>query len=283
MSFYKKPFSILIAILIIALLILGYLLFQSSDNDLHVYFLDVGMGDAIFIKTPDGQQVLIDGGPDNSVVSELGKHLPFYNMQIDLMILTHPHADHVTGQIEILERYPVRQVLSTGVVHTTPEYRRWLELIQAKKIDFKLARAGQEINLGEVKLRVLYPEQDFSGQTVDNLNNTSVVVKLIYGQTSFLLVGDAEISVEQELLGQEIDLRADVLKVGHQGSSDANSQEFLAAVQPTYAVISVGPNQYGHPSLQIIRRLERLGAQILRTDEWGTVEIISNGATFNIR
>ncbi|MBU4347229.1 MBL fold metallo-hydrolase [Patescibacteria group bacterium] len=254
-------------------------LFYNPSGDLEVDFLNVGQGDAILIKTPFGQNILIDGGPDNAVLSELAKNLPWWDRRIDLMILTHPHDDHVAGLIDVMKRYNVKKILYTGVVHSAPNYLAWLELIKENKVPLVIIDRPQTVKLGEdCELRIIYPRLSLLGKAVDNLNNSSLVIKLIYGRTGFLLTGDIETEVERELVKSGADLSADVLKVSHHGSDASNSQEFLEKVKAKIAVIQVGKdNDFGHPSLRVIKRLEKTGARVFRTDLDGTVKIISDG------
>lgn len=270
---------------LIVLVLLGVSFFQSLQNDkLEVNFFDVGQGDAILIKTPEHQKILIDGGPDNAIINKLGKNLPFYDKEIDLMILTHPHADHVTGLVEVLKRYKVKKILSTGVLHTTSEYLAWLEEIEKQNIPMEIAKVGQVINFGgNLKIEILHPFEDLSGKQVENLNNTSIVSKLTFGGTSFLFAGDAENAVEEKLISSNFDFKVDVLKVAHHGSKNATSQAFLDKVQPQTAVISVGEkNKFGHPSQTVLSRLEKMKIKVFRTDKDGDVKIQSDGNKIEI-
>lgn len=284
--FSKNFFIRLIGIFSIALILLGIVFFQSfqENNFLKVNFFDVGQGDAILIRTPNRQKILIDGGPNNEIIYKLGRNLPFYDKEIDLVILTHPHADHLSGLIEVLKRYKVKKILSTGIVHTIPEYMEWLEEVKRQGVTMEIAQARQIINFDEnVKLEVLYPLEDLTGERVENLNNTSIVSKLTFGKTSFLFTGDAEVEVEEKLISSGVDLTADVLKVAHHGSKNATSQEFLDKVEPQIAIIMVGAkNKFGHPSQRVINRLEKMGTQILRTDKNGDIKIFSDGEKLTI-
>jgi competence protein ComEC len=286
LNWHSKKFTLQIAgVFAVVLILFGVSFFQSlQDNKLEVNFFDVGQGDAILIKTPDHQKILIDGGPDNTIINKLGENLPFYDKEIDLMILTHPHADHVTGLVEVLKRYKVKKILATGVLQNTSEYIAWLEEIKKQKIPMEIAQAGQIISFGEnLKLEILYPLEDLSGKQFENLNNSSVVGKLTFGKTSFLFTGDAETEVEEKLLNAGVDFKVDVLKVAHHGSKNATSQEFLDKVQPKFAVISVGAkNKFGHPSQGTINRLEKMNAQVFRTDKDGDVKILSDGEKVEI-
>jgi competence protein ComEC len=283
----NKLYRILLILGIVAVLVAipaFWLTFQAA-NDLEVNFLDVGQGDSIFIKTPYGQSILIDGGPDNTVIKRLGENLSWWDKRIDLMILTHPHDDHIFGLIDVIKRYKVEKILYTGVVHTSPNYLIWLELVRDRHIPLTIIDRAQTIKLGEdCNLEIIYPRSNLGGQTAGNLNNSSIVAKLIYGESKFLFTGDAEVEIEKELIEADIDLRADVLKVSHHGSDTSSSKEFLEKVKPKFAVIQVGANNdFGHPSTRIIKRLERINAQILRTDLEGTVKLVSDGEEIEIR
>ena len=212
------------------------------------------------------------------MLAVLRNNLPWYDKQIDLMILTHPHDDHVTGLIEVIKRYRVKRILATGVIHNAPNYLAWLGLIKEKNISFTIVDRPQTINLGEDSwLNIIYPRASLLEKTVDNLNNSSLVIKLNYKQDSFLFTGDIEAEVEEELVELEEDLTADIIKIGHHGSDTSSGERFLERVKPRLAIISVGENDFGHPSLRVLRRLERLGITIKRTDQEGTIKIFSNG------
>jgi len=281
----KLSWYILGSLGLAAALILIAIFSQSQSQYLKVIVHDIGQGDAIFIETPEKYQILIDGGPDNSILAKLGKDLPFYDRSLDLIILTHPHDDHVTGLIDVLKRYDVKQILYTGVSHTAPNYIEWLKIIEDKEIPFKIAQSGQIIKLGETgKLYILYPFEDLTGEKVKNLNNTSILCRLIYDSTSFLFTGDAEKEEEQDLIDHNIYLKSDVLKVGHHGSNTSSTENFLRAVSPKIAAISVGKdNKFGHPSDKALERLESNKIKIYRTDENGDVEIISDGKEIEIK
>ncbi|MBU1132225.1 MBL fold metallo-hydrolase [Patescibacteria group bacterium] len=252
---------------------------NETKNLFKVYFFDVGQGDSIYIRTPDEQDILIDGGPDNKVLSELGRAMPFGDNEIDMMILTHPHADHVTGLVEVLRRYKVKQIYYTGALHTAPDYLAWLEEIKNQEIPMFIIKDLFEVKLGEdSELEFIYPRENLVNQKVSNLNDTSIVTRLIYGKTKFLFTGDIEAVSEKEILQSGVDVSADVLKIAHHGSSSSSTEDFLSAVNPSIAVIQVGENNsFGHPSLQTLKRLERFQIKTMRTDMSGTVELFSDG------
>ncbi len=287
----NKKFTLIVSgLLVVILILLGILLWPPSANHrLEVIFLDVGQGDSELIKTPSGQKVLIDGGPDNSVIKKLGKYLSFFDREIDLVILTHPHADHVTGLVEVLRRYQVKKVLATGMVYNEPAYLTFLQEIKDKNIPFEAIKSRQEIGLGDqLKLELFYPSNDLTGQKLalgpgpvalgKKINNTSIVAKLIFGYNSFLFTGDIEEEVEHQLLAESVDLKANVLKVAHHGSDSSSTEGFLKAVDPAWAVIEVGAgNRFNLPDYRIVKRLERRGARVFRTDQVGDVRLLSDG------
>jgi competence protein ComEC len=274
----KRLFIILAIFVFFFIIVLMILRFAISKQErrLEIDFLDVGQGDAILIKTPADQDILIDGGPDEVILQRLGREMGWFDRKIDLLLLTHPHADHVTGLIEVLRRYQVDKIIYTGVIDTTPNFLAWLDTIKKEKIDLLLANHYQKINLGEdLYLEILYPFTDFSGKYFDNLNNSSIVARLVYGQERILFMGDAESEVEKILL-EKYDMRAQVLKVGHHGSK-TTSWEFLKAVKPEISIISVGKdNQFGHPAPIILQEIEKLGSKLFRTDLDGTIRIYAD-------
>ena len=258
------------------------------DDKLHVSFLDVGQGDAILIQKGN-QQVLVDGGPSPQAINlGLGNKMPFWDRTIELVILTHPSADHITGLVEVLQRYKVKQVLYPDLDFKSDIYDEWLSLIEEKDIKYTLAQAGQQIDLGGgVVIKVLNPQYPpFTGTESDIDNNNGVVLHISMGKASFLLTADIMWEAEFELIVCRANLSSTVLKVGHHGSGTSTTQEFLAVVNPQLAVISVGKdNRFGHPNPEVMAWLEdRIGSEnIYRTDEQGTIEFITDGKRLWVR
>ncbi len=274
--------KVLIAGLVVAAILIWVAVASLPDGKLHVVFFDVGEGDAIFIETPRGQQILIDGGPSpTALISALGRRMPFWDRSLDLVILTHADEDHIAGLIPVLERYRVGRVLDSGYEHDSPMYERWLELIEEKGIPTYLAGAGVRIGAGDgVELVVLHPGPELMEHTNADANNNSVVIRLAMGQVSFLLTGDIEAAAEGVLVASGQKLTSTVLKAPHHGSSTSSSAAFLNAVNPELVIISVGAdNRFGHPWPQVLERLEKSvgGERILRTDERGTIEVMTDG------
>jgi len=253
---------------------------------LKVIFFDVGQGDAGFIETPQRHQILIDGGPGSVILEKLGKSMPFYDRTIDLIILTHPEFDHLSGFNEVLKKYKVSNILWTGIVRDTAEYKEWKKLIEEEKTEIFIAKAGQKI-LWESEtnnyMEVLYPFENLEGKVFEDSNNTSIISKLVFGKNSFLFTGDAYKNVEGELINKKAEIDSDVLKVSHHGSKTSSSEEFIKSVSPQIAVISAGiGNKYGHPHQEVLELLEKYDIKILRTDKDGDIKIISDGKNYAI-
>lgn len=281
MEFFKKYSKYwFLAVLGALAFVVWYAVFSESRQGVSVAFLDVGQGDAIFIQTPNGNQVLVDAGPGSKVLGELSKVMPFYDRSLDLLIATHPDADHIGGFLEIFKTYRSGLVMEPGVDSESAFYREFERLLGKNNIKKILARRGMKVILdNNIYLLVLFPDRDVFGL---DTNDASIVAKLVYGKTSFLLTGDSPQKIENYLvfLGG---LKSDVLKVGHHGSRTSTGQEFLQAVKPAYAVISAGQdNRYGHPHKEVLDILEKFKVKILRTDQQGTIKIKSDGENLQI-
>lgn len=241
--------------------------FDQQDRVV-VWVFDVGQGDAIFIDAPDAQ-ILIDGGPGDEILEKLSAVMPFWDRHIDLIINTHPHADHVTGLNYVLERYVVDDVWVSGQEYGTETFAYFEELIEAKEY---IIAAGEEIEVGTgANVTVLWPPDTLEGERLDDPNGGSVVLELNVAGHRVLLTGDIGVDEEFELLEDLHDV--DVLKVGHQGSKTSSSMAFLTKVDPEISVISVGENDYGHPHRNVLDRITSIGSTILRTDRDGDVRI----------
>jgi competence protein ComEC len=282
-----SPKWLVLPLLVVAILVWSVAL-TMPDDKLHVSFLDVGQGDAILIQTPNGQNILIDGGPDPQKINlELSKKLPFWDRTIDLVVCTQPQADHITGLVEVLQRYKVKQVLEPGVSYNSSIYQEWCNLVEEKHIKQDKAQVGQEIDLGNgIKLEVLNPPASLWEGTSDDVDNNGVVLRLSWSQVSFLFTADIGEEVEFELIGQRANLKSTVLKVAHHGSKTSTTSQFLAAVDPDIAVISVGAdNPFGHPTNEVIERLVgKLGEDnVYRTDQDSTIEFVTDGETLWVK
>ena len=249
---------------------------RQTSGQLKVHFIDVGQGDSIFIQTPDGTTALIDGGYDN------GLALAYLQQQqitrIDVMIASHPHADHIGGLVEVMRTLDVGEVWASGATHTTYIFEAFLDTIAEQRIPYYEATIGTTIPIGELQFETVYVN------SAADLNNGSLVLRLDFGEVSFLFTGDAEAEAEQQMAQTVADrLPATVLKVGHHGSYTSSIPAFLAVVSPAVAVYSAGiDNTYGHPYEEAIANLLNGGAIIYGTDINGTVVIVSDGQTYEI-
>jgi len=276
----KRLYLILIILAVTAAILAG-IIFSSQKQELTINFLDVGQGDAILI-TQGSKQVLIDGGPNGQILLEkLGKYIPFWDRNIEVMIATHPDQDHIDGLIDAMKTYNTGEVIDNSEDADSQVYKKYLEIIKEKNIPRLKGKLGVNIKISDdAKMEILNP-----GDTLDNnlkdTNADSIVVRLTYGENSFLLTGDFPVEKESELLEKEAKppigglaskLKSDVLKIAHHGSKYATGDEFLEKVAPKDAVISVGKNnRYGHPAQELLDRLNAKGIRILRTDERGDI------------
>ncbi|MDD5693171.1 MAG: MBL fold metallo-hydrolase [Patescibacteria group bacterium] len=269
----RNVFNLLILLLLTGTLIalIGTATKDREDGIL-LHFFDVGQGDATLIETPQNQKILIDGGPNDSVVSKLDKRIPFYQKRLDVVILTHPHADHLAGLIKVLDSFKVKEVYLTGVIYTTPEYFRFLEVIKEKNITTHAVFDGDYLDFGDgIKLNFLFPQKSLQGQKVDNLNNSSIVAKLTWGEKSALFTGDLEKEAQLQLLNSGI--KAELLKISHHCSNDAVSETFLKKVDPKYSIIFVGKdNMFGHPTASCLNALK--STEVFRTDYNGDINFL---------
>ncbi|MBU3964519.1 MBL fold metallo-hydrolase [Patescibacteria group bacterium] len=241
----------------------------SKDKGLEICFFDVGQGDSIFIMASQGQQVLIDGGPDNSVIKKLESKMPFWDRSIDLIVLTHPDKDHLFGLIEVLKRYKVKNILWTGVDSDSSLLQEWLNVIEKERAKIWIAKQDLNIEISTyLNIDVLYPFEKLEGRIVSNTNDTSIVLILESNGEKVLLTGDISSQVEDLLIENNLPISADILKIAHHGSKYSSSDDFLKAVNPSVAVISVGENNpYNHPSPDVLAKLEDSGINILQTSK----------------
>lgn len=280
-KYYKE---LILAILILANLLVWAALWQKTPSDkLVVSFLDVGQGDAILIETPGKHQVLIDGGKNRQVLTELGKRLGFLDRNLDVVMATHPDADHIGGLPEVLSRYGVGLFIEPGADSDSSLDDELRKRLSQKKVETLQARRGQVIDFGDgVKLAILFPDRDVSKW---DTNDASIVAKLVYGDKSFLLTGDSPIRVENILMSlNKSILDVDVLKAGHHGSRTSTSQSFASATSPEFAVISAGKdNSYGHPHREVVGILNSVKAKVLNTAEEGAIIFETDGEELNYR
>ncbi|HBT81669.1 hypothetical protein A2757_01590 [Candidatus Giovannonibacteria bacterium RIFCSPHIGHO2_01_FULL_48_47] len=277
----KKRFKYLFILGLVAITaLLWRQVFYLEKRELKFYVLDVGQGDAIFIETPTKNQILIDGGPERSVLEELGEVMPFYDRTIDLVLLTHPNLDHAAGLVNVLKSYEVKYFVDTDDSYYLAEYEELKKIVEEKNISRVIARRGTKIVLDRgAELVILHPDKLAKGEP----NQNSIITQLSFGDIDFLLTGDAEKGEELKLIENGDDLQSEVLKVGHHGSKTSSNPLFLEKVKPRYALISVGrQNRYGHPASEVLNSLALAGAKIFRTDADSRIKIESNGTDLTV-
>lgn len=271
---YKKISYSLILILFIISLILAGIIWHGKNQEVKVIFLDVGQGDATLIMQ-GSNQILIDGGPDKQILMEkLGRYIPFWDREIEMVIATHPDQDHIEGLLDVMNNYRVDTLVETTVQSESQLYQKYEELRSQKQIQKVSAIAGIKIKLDQAEMEILSPRGVVPTSIVKDTNVYSIVAKLVFGQNSFLFTGDLPDSEETKLLqSNNVDLTANILKVAHHGSKYASTNEFLEKMQPRSAIISVGKNnRFGHPTAETLGRLQAHKINIFRTDEMGDIE-----------
>ncbi|MFH1393093.1 MAG: MBL fold metallo-hydrolase [Patescibacteria group bacterium] len=279
----KSKITILAGLLLIASATWFLVLIQKPEQILETIFLDVGQGDSILIKTPQNQSILIDGGPNNKVLEKLGKYLFSLSKKIDVVILTHPHADHVTGLIEVLKRYKVGLIVINGVYLKTDNYDQFISAAKNNGAKVLIAEVGEAIHFGK-DLEFDIIAAPVSGVTNDNnANETSIVGKLIYNDFSIIFMGDAPAKIENKILAYGDGLKSDIIKIGHHGSKYSSFINFLSAVVPKAGIIEVAEkNIYSLPSPAALSRFAFLGINVFETGKKGDIKILSDGFTANI-
>ena len=269
---HRKLSYILILTLVIISLILAGMIWFGRDQGLKVVFLDVGQGDAILIMQ-GSNQILIDGGPNGQVLMEkLGHYVPFWDREIEMIIATHPDQDHIEGLLEAMKNYRVGSLVETTVQSESQLYKKFEEVLAQKQIQKIQALAGTKIKMDQAEIEILSPRGEVPTGEVKDTNSYSVVARLVFGQNSFLFTGDLPEEEEKKLIQNKVDLQAQILKVAHHGSKYSTGAEFLEAVKPKEAIISVGKNnRYGHPASEALERIKKQRINILRTDERGDI------------
>ena len=259
---------------------------RARSNQTEVIFLDIGQGDSTLIKTKYGQNILIDGGKDNKVLDRLGRNLSFFDRKLDMVIATHPDADHIGGLISVLERYNVDLLLDPGVVHDSSMYEAMWDIVKEKQIPVQYVSERLIYEFGDnILMDVIYPNHDLVGKDIDDNNLASIVAKFSDGKIDYMLTGDAHIETEDELVALFGSyLESEVLKAGHHGSKTSSGELFLNAVRPEVAVVSCGRNnKFGHPSFRVLKNFRDRGISVLRTDEIGDVRLVSDGEYVELR
>lgn len=279
----KKIVGFLLLIFIALSSLVVYQYFHFYDGKLHVIFCDVGQGDGILIITPNNKHIIIDGGPDDSILTCLSRHMPFWERDIDLMILSHPHADHFFGMFALVNRYHVKAFATEDLVNKTQSYQELLTLLKEKKIPRQEVGTGDTWNVGDVRLAIVGPTQEYlhstspGGTIGESKEFASLVTLLSYGSFTSLFTGDSQSTgiIDAQAATSE---SLSVLQVPHHGSETGLNSQILESLSPQVAIISVGANNYGHPNKKILELFKALNIPVRQTDKEGDVEIVSDGA-----
>lgn len=281
METIRNNFKIFFLTLLLAINATVWIVAEASDRGemLSVVFLNVGQGDAIFIEAPNGNQILIDGGSNKKVLSGLSRFIPFYDHSIDAMLATHPDKDHIAGLSHVVKNYRVSQYYETGKISKSSFYTELENEIEKRGIEKNIVQRGVVIVLDRgrnIYLRVLSPNEGTFGE---DTNSSSIVVKLFYGDRSFLLMGDVPKKVEKKLVSQYgKDLQSDILKLGHHGSRTSSDEYFVSVVSPAYAIISAGlNNSYGHPHKEVLDVLSKFKVPHFETFKDGDIVVKTDG------
>lgn len=273
----KYYLPLLVAVLSVFIIYLCFT-FEKTEG-LEVSFLDIGQGDSILLRaTPSGHTVLIDGGPNAKVLEELAETLPFYEKTIDVMVLSHPHADHLNGLLAVLDNYKVEMVLVSAIFNENPAYQEFFKKIEEQQIPLQIAEKSRDIEVGPIMLDIIYPQQNIAGKNFENENNSSIAITVAYAEKKILLVGDAEDEELKNIYKQGSDFKADIYKAAHHGSDTSIFEPFVRSIKPYYVAVQCGSNNsYGHPNEEFLEAFSKYS--IKRTDIDGkfTYKISSDG------
>lgn len=278
----KKIYIVLVILLAVAVCILVFCGRKGnkgktkvfSDEMLEVHFIDVGQGDCTLIEV-DNEYMLIDTGiPDSQ--SDLEEYLVSYGIEkFEYVIATHPHQDHIGNMDYIIEEYEIETFMMPDVTYNTMCYQSMMEALEIGRVNVVNPKQGAVYELGGAQFTII---SDSEADYGDNINNYSIGIKLTYGETNFVLCGDAEYEAEQDIINSGMDIGADVLKINHHGSGSSSSEAFLEEIDADYAIICVGAdNEYGHPREKILNRLQSFDMTVYRTDKEGNIIIRSDG------
>lgn len=273
----KKNFwVILTVVLVFGNLVVWLSVGTSKVKEFSIRFYDVGQGDSALIQTPEGYNILVDGGPNNKVSEYLNRDLPVNDRELDLVILTHPQSDHMFGLINVVKNFRVKKIITTNATNTTSEYKLWIDTVKNRDLNLNFAKAGDSVSLADnVTLKFNWPADTIEKKGETDINTASVVLTVSYNNLDILMTGDADMQVQPYI---DASKEVEVLKVPHHGSKTSVKDDFLKKINPKVSVISVGKsNHYGHPNPLLLSQLEKIKTEVLRTDIRGTIKIVSDG------
>ncbi|MFY9493556.1 MAG: MBL fold metallo-hydrolase [Minisyncoccia bacterium] len=273
--------SFILGVLLFLVVLFFWFVLEKEKQEAQVIFLDVGQGDSQLVLLPGDVQILIDAGPSAKTAAKLGQYLPFYDKDIELAILTHPHADHLRGFISVFRNYRVKNFILSGANYDSRVYADFMAALKLEGSNVYLASAGDLVsfvkhpmsdkNVQHPMLHILAPARETFGRNFKSIHDSNVVSQLNLADKKFLLMGDAEEDLENQLVAQNAIRDVDVLKVGHHGSKTSTSAKLLQAARPEEAIIQVGNNSYGHPYPAVLDRLGKFGVKVFRNDQLGDV------------
>lgn len=298
----KLRYGYLLSGIAIGLTLLFSFIFSLPDGKLHVVFCNVGQGDGAYIRFPDGRDMVVDGGPDDTILQCLGKYMPFWDRKIDIVALSHPQKDHMQGLLSVLSRYTVGYFMHSDIDNKTQGYDSLVAILRERHIPVELMTRGDVVAIGTTFLSMIWPsaaqiakgkeaeaiashaDPNVLAAAVGDLNDYSMVFALRYGTFDVVFPGDADNHVEANYAGvQPFKDPIEVLKVPHHGSRTGMTQGFVDWVRPKLAVISVGKNSYGQPDKKAVDMLQSVGSRVLRTDQRGDIEVVSDGTNWIIK
>ncbi len=294
---FKLRIGYVLAGIATGLILVFHFIWSLPDGKLHMTFCNVGQGDATYIRFPDGRDMVIDGGPNDMVLQCLGKHMPFWDRTLDLVVLSHPEKDHLQGLVSVLDRYRVGALVRSNVSNTSEGFANLMALVKQKHIPERLVTTGERVSIGKATLAVVWPSAEqiammkpvsvdasvLGAQSAIQKNDGSIVFWLHYGSFDALFPGDADTHVEPQYIGSGLaDGSVEVLKVPHHGSKTGMNADFLDWLKPQLAVISVGKNSFGHPAPETLQQLADHQSRVLRTDQIGDITIVSDGKNWKV-
>ncbi len=291
----KLHYGYIFISIFIGFILLWQFIASLLDDRLSITFCDVGQGDSAYLRFPDGRDMLIDGGPSAKVLQCLGKSMPFWDRQIDVVVLTHPDMDHFGGLLDVAQRYRIGMFLHNGRENSAPRYRELQKTLSRRGALMKSVAEGDVLTIGDVRALVLWPSRDIAFDTLGvssdetssfriNQNDRGIVLHIRYGTFDAVFPADVDERVQHDLLDRfSFSDKIEIFKVPHHGAETSMTEDFLSVVQPIIAVISVGANnRFGHPAPEIIEKLAKYGSKIFRTDQNGSITVRTDGKRITV-